>query len=145
MYWEDAMGDEQAHGGSLDEGSKEVDRIREIIFGPQMHDYEQRFEAILGEVKRLQDAVERLAGQVSELDSSGDKKMQSLHRDLQKSAQELRQDVDQKAQSLNSQKVARAELAQMLINLGTQLQQSEYGPDVEERPAEPQGDADVAQ
>jgi hypothetical protein len=37
-----------------------VDRIRDIIFGPKMRDYEQRFDAILRDLDRLQQELDHL-------------------------------------------------------------------------------------
>ena len=43
-------------GDTVDQGAQtvaEVDRIRDIIFGPQMRNYEQQFKRLAAQVDRL--------------------------------------------------------------------------------------------
>ncbi len=47
-----------------------VDRIRDIIFGPKMRDYELRFEAIVRDLDRLQQELDQLSEQLTSKDAT---------------------------------------------------------------------------
>ncbi len=60
------MSDEQANAISQLEPEQEVDRIRDIIFGHQMRDYDQRFQIVRRDLERLQQEMDRLAERLAE-------------------------------------------------------------------------------
>ena len=100
---------------------QEVDRIRDIIFGPQIRDYEQRFQALQRDVERLQKEIERLTEQFTEQESEQNKRVQTVRRDLRQENDDLRVEVRQTAQALSFEKVDRAALGELFVNLGTHL------------------------
>jgi predicted nucleic acid-binding Zn-ribbon protein len=115
------MADEQANAMSQVESAQEVDRIRDIIFGPQMRDYEQRFQIIQRDLDRLQQEIDRLAEQLTEQDSSQGKKLQNLRREMRQADEDLRDELRQTAQNLMTDKVDRVALGELFIELGTHL------------------------
>jgi len=115
------MSNEPVQAPTLEKTTEEVARIRDIIFGTQMRDYEQRFQALQRDVQRLQKALDALTEQLSDQDSSQEKKLQALRREVRKADDELRDELRGTAQKLLNSKVERVDLGQMLIELGTQL------------------------
>ena len=115
------MSDEQANAMSQGESAQEVDRIRDIIFGPQMRDYEQQFQTVQRDLERLQQETDRLAEQLADQDSSQTKKLQNLRREMRRADDGLRDELRQTAQKLTNDKVDRVALGELFIELGTHL------------------------
>lgn len=67
-----------------------VDRIRDIIFGPKIRDYEQRFEALTRDVGRLQGEIDHLNEQLTSKDAAQAKAVQGLRQELRQANGELR-------------------------------------------------------
>jgi ElaB/YqjD/DUF883 family membrane-anchored ribosome-binding protein len=115
------MTDEQADTMSQVESAQEVDRIRDIIFGPQMRNYEQQFQAVERDLERLQQEIDRLTEQLADQDSSQTKKLQNLRREMRQADDGLRDELRQTAQSLTTDKADRVALGELFIELGTHL------------------------
>jgi len=115
------MTDEQANATPQMESAQEVDRIRDIIFGPQMRDYEQRFQIVQRDLDRLQQEIDRLGEQLTDQDSAQSKKLQNLHREMRQADDGLRDELRQIAQNLMTDKVDRVALGELFIELGTHL------------------------
>ena len=122
------MTDKQSQDAPQPASIQEVDRIRDIIFGSQMRDYDQQFQAMRREIKRLQEEIGRLeeqdSSQAQDLDDQVKalrKANSDLRRELRKADANLREDLDQIAAQLTDAKVDRAVLGDLLIELGTQL------------------------
>lgn len=103
------------------EPAQEVDRIRDIIFGSQMRDYEQRFETVQHDLDRLRQEVDRLSEQLADQDSSQSKKLQALHQEMRQADDDLRNELRKTAQTLMTNKVDRVALGELFIDLGTHL------------------------
>ena len=103
------------------ESPQEVDHIREIIFGGQMRDYQQRFQDVQRDLDRLQTEIDRLAEQLAEQDDAQSKKLQKLRQDMRKADDDLRDELRQTAQKLGTEKMDRVVLGEMFVELGTQL------------------------
>jgi hypothetical protein len=58
------------------EAPKDVERVRDIIFGPQMRDYDQRFHTIQRDIERLRQELEQLNERMGELDREQGKRVQ---------------------------------------------------------------------
>ena len=110
------MNDEQ-----LQAGSQDVERIRDIIFGNQMRDYQQRFDAFQRDLARLQQDINQLNEQLAEQDSSQSKKVQSLRRELRQADDDLRTELRETAQRLTTDKVEQVELGRLFLELGSRL------------------------
>jgi len=115
------MADEQTEITSQTESVQEVDRIRDIIFGPQMRDYQQRFQMFQRDLERLQQEIDRLTEQLADQDSSQSKKLQDLRREMRKADNGLRDELRETAQRLTVEKVDRVALGDLFIELGTHL------------------------
>jgi predicted nucleic acid-binding Zn-ribbon protein len=101
--------------------SQDVERIRDIIFGTQMRDYQQQFEALQRDLVRLQKDIDQLSEQLAEQDSSQGKKLQNLRRDLRKADDDLRGELRDTAQRLTTDKVEREDLGQLFLEIGNRL------------------------
>jgi chromosome segregation ATPase len=115
------MSDKQIKAISQAEPAQEVDRIRDIIFGPQMRDYEQRFQTVQRDLDRLQQELDRLTEQLADQDSSQGKKLQTLRREMRQADDNLRDELRQTARQLGDDKMDRVALGELFIELGTQL------------------------
>jgi predicted nucleic acid-binding Zn-ribbon protein len=115
------MADEQTESTSQLESVQEVDRIRDIIFGHQMRDYEQRFQIFQRDLERLQQEIDHLTEQLADQDASQSKKLQDLRREMRKADDGLRDELRETAQRLTVEKVDRVALGDLFIELGTHL------------------------
>jgi sirohydrochlorin ferrochelatase len=115
------MSDEQVNAISQVEAPQEVDRIRDIIFGHQMRDYDQRFQIVRRDLERLQQELDRLAERLAEQDSSQAKRLQELRQEMRRADDDLRDELRQAAQTLTDDKVDRVALGELFIELGTHL------------------------
>jgi predicted nucleic acid-binding Zn-ribbon protein len=104
------------------QSSEEVSRIRDIIFGSQMRDYQQRFDAVQRDLDRLQQELDRLTEQLGEQDREQGKKLQALRREMRQADDALRDELRHTAQALGDDKVDRRALGDLFIQVGTQLQ-----------------------
>ena len=105
----------------LQASSQDVERIRDIIFGTQMRDYQQLFEALQRDVARLQQEIDQLNEQLAEQDSNQGKKIQALRRDTRQADDELRSELRETAQKLAADKVEKADLGRLFLEIGTHL------------------------
>ena len=103
------------------ETGQDVDRIRDIIFGSQIRDYERRFETFQRDVERLQQELDRLTEQTVEQDNKQSSKLQGLRREMRESDDHLRSELRQTTDQLITDKVDRASLGDLFIELGNQL------------------------
>jgi DNA anti-recombination protein RmuC len=110
------MSDEQ-----LQANSQDVERIRDIIFGTQMRDYQQRFEAVQRDLARLQQQLDRLTEQLAEQDNNQGKKVQSLRQEVRQADDDLRSELRETAQKLAVDKVERVDLGRLFLEIGTRL------------------------
>ena len=115
------MTDEQTSAPSAVESVQEMDRVRDIIFGPQMREYAQQFQTVERDLERLQQEIDRLAEQLADQDSSQTKKLQNLRREMRRADDGLRDELRQTAQRLMDDKVERVALGELFIELGTHL------------------------
>lgn len=107
-----------------DEKSPEVERIRDIIFGPQMRAYEGYFQNIQRDFDRLAQEIERLNEKLADQEKNQSQKLQSLEKDTRKADDGLRAELRETAQKLIDEKVDRKVLGDLLIELGEQLKSS---------------------
>lgn len=105
----------------LQASSQDVERIRDIIFGTQMRDYQQQFEALQQDVVRLRQEIDQLSERLGEQDSSQGKKVQTLRRDMRQADDDLRSELRETAQKLTADKVERVDLGRLFLELGTHL------------------------
>ncbi len=105
-------------------GMESVERVRDIIFGPKMRDYEQRFEAITRDLGRLQAELDRLNEQLAARDAAQGRNLQAVRQELRQADDEIRaalkaetgrlaaQQAEQDAEHTRREKDLRQELQQ---------------------------------
>ncbi len=103
------------------EANQNLERAREILLGPVMRDYENRFAALRRDVERLQQALERTNRQLAEQESSTSRRLQELREELLKQDTELRAELREAIQNLVDSKVERQTLGDLFIELGNQV------------------------
>ncbi len=104
-----------------EEGGPEVDRIRDIIFGPQMRDYQQRFQTVQRDLDRLQQEINQLSEQLAEQDRSQGERLQALRKEVRRADDDLRNELRETAKELGTAKVDRVILGELFVELGTRL------------------------
>ncbi len=100
---------------------REVERIRDILFGTQMRDYAQQFDLVTRDLERLRQAIDQLNEQLAAHDAEQTKKLQALKRDVRQADEELRAEQRLSAEQLRHDKADRQVLAELFIQLGNQL------------------------
>ncbi len=100
---------------------QDLERIREIIFGSQIRDYEVRFTALTRDLERLQQNLDHLTTQLAEQETSQNKKVQALRNELREADDNTRAELREAVQRLSDEKMDRVTLGNMFIELGTQL------------------------
>ena len=85
------MTGKQTKATSQAESAQEVERIRDIIFGTQMRDYDQQFQTMQRDLERLEQEIDRLNEQLVDQDDAHGKKLQSLRREMRKADDSLRE------------------------------------------------------
>ncbi|GAB4426599.1 MAG: hypothetical protein Kow0031_06400 [Anaerolineae bacterium] len=100
---------------------EKMDRVRDIIFGPQMRDYEQKFTVLQRDIERLQQTLDQLTERLTEQDTNQLKKLQALHRDMRQADEDLRKELRQTADKLTVEKVDRLALGELFVELGSHL------------------------
>ena len=115
------MSDEQVNATPEVGSEQEVDRIRDIIFGHQMRDYDQQFQIVRRDLERLQQELDRLAERLADQDSSQAKRLQELRQEMRRADDDLRDELRQATQTLTNDKVDRVALGELFIELGTHL------------------------
>jgi len=115
------MSDEQVNATPEVGSVQEVDRIRDIIFGHQMRDYDQQFQIVRRDLERLQQELDRLAERLAEQDSSQARRLQELRQEMRRADDDLRDELRQATQTLTNDKVDRVALGELFIELGTHL------------------------
>ncbi|MBN1979758.1 MAG: hypothetical protein JW918_20375 [Anaerolineae bacterium] len=115
------MADKKSATTPQSEPIEDVNRIRDIIFGSQMKDYDGRFDSVQRDLKRLQKEIDSLSERLTNQDDEQGKKLQGLRRDMRKADDDLRDELRQISRKLADEKVDREVLGQMFIELGTRL------------------------
>jgi chromosome segregation ATPase len=115
------MSDDKAQVPPGTETAEEVGRIRDILFGQQMRDYQQRFDALRRDLERQQGDLNRLRQQLVDQDADQGKKLGSLRQEAHDADEALRSELRETAAQLSDQKADRAVLAEFFIQIGTVL------------------------
>jgi DNA anti-recombination protein RmuC len=120
----------------LQTSSQDVERIRDIIFGTQMRDYQDRFVAVQEELVRLRQDLDQLAERLVQQDGSQGEKLDALRLETRQATEALRDELHDRAQKLGAEKVQRTDLGQLLLQIGKHLTEGGSFPDILEHPAE---------
>ena len=103
------------------EAPKDVDRLRDIIFGGQMREYAQRFQTIQRDLERLQAELDRMTEEMTDQGRDFDKKLQMLRRDARQGDDDLRAELRDTAEKMMDEKVDRLALGELFVELGNHL------------------------
>jgi chromosome segregation ATPase len=103
------------------EALQKVDRVRDIIFGHQMRDYEQRFQLLQRDIQRLQQELDRLNEQLTDHNSEQVKKFQAFRQEMRQADDSLREEIRHVASRLTDEKVDRLALGELFVELGSHL------------------------
>jgi uncharacterized protein YukE len=136
--------------GNITESKEKVDRVRDILFGSYVRDYGQKFDRLNQELMRLNQEMERLQEQLREQDKRQIQQLQSAEQRLVQAiydldarhteqAQQLGvrmqstervvfDEVSRLSNQLNHSKADRTLLADLLIELGTNLKTTDPAP-----------------
>ena len=107
---------------AVDAKSDGVLRIRDILFGSQMTEYEQRFQSLGAS---LDEAVDRLESVISDEGTARGKSFEELRQHHVKDAEELKQELSQwREESRKELETLRAELQAELRKVRQELDQS---------------------
>jgi hypothetical protein len=100
---------------------QKVDRVRDIIFGHQMRDYEQRFQLVQRDLDRLQQELDRLNEHLTDHNADQVKQFQGFRRDMRQADDDLRAEMRHIAQRLTDEKVDRIALGELFVEVGSHL------------------------
>ena len=101
----------------------EIERIRELVVGPQLRQSEQKIGTLQKDIDRLQREIQQLASQLNEQNMSLSERLQQVRQDLQESVGEVRNEVRQVAEGLEQNKVDRHMLGDLFIELGNHIKE----------------------
>ncbi|MCS7040686.1 MAG: hypothetical protein RMN24_14295 [Anaerolineae bacterium] len=114
----------------------DVLRIRDILFGAQMRDYEQRFQSHQARMQDLQNQIDALAAHTDarfqDLRADTQRQFEELRADTRRQFEELQAEMQRRFDALEAQltahierltyeKTTRFDLGDMLIELGERL------------------------
>lgn len=92
----------------------DVFRIRDIIFGEQMSEYEKRFNKVDAQLQALQTRMEAQ-------DAAAQERLHQTTTDIQQQLADLQKTIMAKLDALDLKATARVDLGDMLIDLGERL------------------------
>jgi chromosome segregation ATPase len=72
----------------------EVDRLRQVIFGAQMEEYERRFLDLRRDMDRILTDLRLVQDSVSEFEKTQTKRIEALERDMRRANDEIRRELD---------------------------------------------------
>ncbi len=100
---------------------QQIDRVRELIVGPHLREYGQRFQDLNRDMERLQQELARLTEQLAGQEQEQSKRVQAVRQELRDGDENLRTELRSTAQQLTTDKMDRAALGELFIELGNQI------------------------
>lgn len=97
-------------------GQSEVDRLREIIFGSHIEEYERRFEDNRREQERVVGDLRMVQDSVHEFEKAQTKRIETLQQEMHRTSDELKHEMKRLSEQLRS----REALLQQLLNQARQ-------------------------
>lgn len=105
----------------------ELERIRDIIFGPQMQDYEGQFGRVAAELgllsQQLGELRSTLAQQKADQEQRLDELASTLGDQTSQLADDLRAEFAEALEALQDDKASRLDVGDVLVEMGTRLKQ----------------------
>jgi predicted RNase H-like nuclease (RuvC/YqgF family) len=121
------MAEQASKNKGVPEKKQDVERIREILFGSQAREYEQRFANLQRDLERLQKTLDSVREQLTEQETNHSKKLQLLRDETRQADEELRSELRESAEKLWDAKVDRSSLGDFFVELGTMLKSGHGG------------------
>lgn len=112
---------EKPQGEPKPKSAQEIERIRDIIFGTQMRQYEQLVARLQQDLQRLEQQVSHLNEQAAERETEHSKTVHLLRQEIRDADSGLRDEVRQLTQQLEEEKVGRTLLGELFIEMGNQI------------------------
>ena len=97
-------------------GQSEVDRLREIIFGSHIEEYERRFDDVRREQDRVIADLRVVQDSVNEFEKAQAKRVETLQQEMHRTSDELKHEMKRLSEQLRS----REALLQQLLNQARQ-------------------------
>ena len=105
----------------------ELERIRDIIFGPQMQDYEGQFGRVAAELGLLSQQLDELRSKLAQQKADQERRLDELESTLgdqtSQLADDLRAEFTQALDALRDDKASRLDVGDVLVEMGTRLKQ----------------------
>ena len=101
-----------------EEKISKIDAIKELIFGENIVEYNHEFEEIRKDILNKKEALEDL---IELTKQELNKAIDNFSTDINIRITELEDSLDQKVNDLNSKKVNKKDLGQLLIKLGEKI------------------------
>lgn len=98
---------------------QKIDAIKQLIFGDNIADYNQRFEELN---LVIEDVRSELDNRISDLESQVTNTIAILRQDYEKDVTKLENKLDKEVSMLNNNKVDRKSLGKMFENIAEKLQ-----------------------
>lgn len=100
---------------------QDLERVREILFGKTIREYEKRFQTLQRDLDRLQSALDKANERLAEQEREHNKHLQEVRQELRAASSELRAEMREITERLTGEKVDKETLGDLLVELGTQI------------------------
>jgi hypothetical protein len=121
------MSAEDSGPGSDERPITELDRIRDIIFGPQMQDYEGQFGRVAAELGLLSQQLGELKSTLAQQRADQEQRLDQLESrfgdQTRQLADDLRAEFTEALDALKDDKASRLDMGDILVEMGTRLKQ----------------------
>ncbi len=110
----------------------EISRVRDILFGSYMREYERRFRNIEEELEHQKRRLEELWQRVDDLEAKVDKNHRHALSEIRRQVDELYTRLQRRIDELEEASVAKITLGDLLIEVGSRIKGSNIAADLEE-------------
>jgi len=121
------MSVEEGRQDSTDRPITELDRIRDIIFGPQMQDYRGQFSRVAAELGLLSQQLDELRTTLAQQQADQSRRHDELDRTfserLDQLESSLRVEFTEALDALQDDKASRLDMGDILLEMGGRLKQ----------------------
>lgn len=114
------MSDKKTETSAVGNDSQ-IDRVREMILGLYVRESSQRIQDLSRDLQRMQQEIDRLAQQLTEQEQEQNKRVQALRQESRDGDSDLRTEMRDVAQQLGTEKMDRAALGDLFVELGNQI------------------------
>ncbi len=101
--------------------SDEIARVRDILFGSNMREYERRFRNIEEELDRHKESLDALWQRLDALEAKVEQNQRQVLQEIRKQVEQLYTRLQKRIDQLEQDTVAEVTLGDLLIELGSRL------------------------